>query len=76
MDPDPLWRQVLCWGAVLTFLTLPLVVFVLTVLSYEIEWLHFEQHLGEYKFLIGYFQTVTALVFGLAGLNTFDRTKK
>lgn len=76
MPPDPLWRQVLCWGAVLTFLTLPLVVFVLTVLSFEVDWLHFDKHRDEYKFLVPYFQTVTALVLGLAGLNTFDRTKK
>ena len=68
-----LWRQVLCWGVVITFLTFPLVVFVLHLVSDEVSWFHFSQHISEYKFLTPYFQSITALVFGLAGLNTIDR---
>lgn len=70
---EPLWRIVLCWGTVVTFLTLPLVVFVLHIVSDEVTWLHFSQHVTEYKFMIPFFQTITALVFGLAGLHSWDK---
>jgi hypothetical protein len=70
---EPLWRSVLCWGAVITYLTLPLLTFVLVFISDEFSWPHFNEHLREYKFLTPYFESVTALIFGLAGLNTFDR---
>ena len=70
---EPLWRSVLCWGAVVTFLTLPLLLFVLVFLSGELGLAHFNQHLSDYRFLAPYFQSVTAVIFGLAGLNSFDR---
>jgi hypothetical protein len=70
---EPLWRSVLCWGAVITFLTLPMLIFVLVFISTEFPWPHFEEHIGHYKFLAPFYQSVTALIFGLAGLNTFDR---
>jgi hypothetical protein len=70
---EPLWRRVLCWGAVVTFLTLPLFVFVLVFISTEFTWAHFDEHISHYKFLAPFYQSVTALIFGLAGLNTFDR---
>jgi hypothetical protein len=69
---EPLWKTVLCWGAVITFLTMPLFLFALHVVSNEVSWLHFREHLSEYKYLGTFFQTVTALVFGLAGLNTLS----
>lgn len=70
---EPRWRTALCWGAVITFLTLPLLVFILHLISDEVTWFHFSEHLAEYKFLTPYFQTVTGLVLGLAGLNSFDK---
>jgi ABC-type Fe3+ transport system permease subunit len=71
---EPRWRTALCWGAVITFLTVPLLVFILHVVSDEVpSSFHFSQHLSEYKFLTPFFQSITALVFGLAGLNSFDK---
>jgi hypothetical protein len=70
---EPLWREVLCWGTVITFLSAPLLVFILHVLSDEVPWLHFSEHIKEYGFLVPFFQTVTALVFGLAGLHSLDK---
>ena len=77
MQNEPLWRTVLCWGTVITFLTLPLVCFVLEVISEEeqVTWLHFNEHLKQFNWLVPYFQSITALVFGLAGLNSFDKSR-
>jgi ABC-type glycerol-3-phosphate transport system permease component len=69
-----LWRQVLCWGTVITFLTAPFLIFILHIISDEFpESFHFSAHLQEYRFLDKFYQIISALVFGLAGLNTFDR---
>jgi hypothetical protein len=66
--------MVLCWGAVVTFLTLPFVTFLLHVVSDEFPTsFHFSQHLQEYKFLVPYYQSITGLVFALAGLNSWDK---
>jgi hypothetical protein len=72
MNNEPLWKTVLCWGAVITFLSLPLIVFVLNVVSIELSWLHTNEHISEFKFVGQFFQSLTLLVFGLAGLNTFS----
>jgi hypothetical protein len=70
---DPLWRTVLCWGTVITFLSAPLLVFILHIVSDEVPWLHFSQHIKEYGFMVPFFQSITALVFGLAGLHSWDK---
>lgn len=71
---EPRWRTALCWGTVITFLSVPFLVFVLHVVSDEVpSSFHFSQHLAEYKFMTPFFQSITALVFGLAGLNSFDK---
>lgn len=70
---EPLWRSFLCWGAVLIFLTLPLVIFGLALASREFGWTNFEQHIKEYKFLSSFYQSVTALAFGLSGLRSIDK---
>jgi hypothetical protein len=69
---EPRWRTVLNWGAVVTFFTIPLIVFVLHVISEEpgVIWLHFNEHLREYVWLDHFYGVLTALVFGLAGLDT------
>jgi hypothetical protein len=72
---EPLWRLVLCWGTVITFLSAPLMVFSLHILSDEVPWFHFSQHIKEYTFMTPFFQSITALVFALAGLNSFDRSR-
>ena len=68
---EPKWRMVLCWGAVVTFFTVPMV--GLAILFMADYWPNIRNHLSEYKFIGPFFQSVTALVFGLAGLNSADR---
>lgn len=72
MTSEPRWRSFLCWGAVITFLTLPLVVLSLALMS---RWLGLgiEEHLKGYKFLGAFYQSVTALTFGLSGLRSLDK---
>ena len=69
---EPRWRSLLCWGSVLTFLTLPMLVFGIALASHRFGW-GLEEHIKEYKFLSGFYQSVTGLVFGLAGLRSLDR---
>lgn len=68
---EPRWRTVLCWGAVLTFFTVPMA--GLGILMMADYWPNIRNHLAEYKFIGPFFQSVTALVFGLAGLNTTEK---
>ena len=68
---EPRWRTVLCWGAVLTFFTVPLVGITLLVLADSVP--NIGNHLKEYKFIGPFFQSVTALVFGLSGLRSLDK---
>ena len=70
---EPLWRSLLCWGATLTFLTLPLIIFIMALASREFGWTDFEQHIKEYKFLGNFYQSITALTFGLSGLRSLDK---
>lgn len=68
---EPRWRTALCWGAVITFFTVPMV--GLGILVMADYWPNVRNHLSEYKFIGPFFQSVTALVFGLAGLNSADK---
>lgn len=70
---EPAWRTLLCWGSVLTFLSLPLIIFAMALASREFGWTDFEQHIKEYKFLGNFYQSITALTFGLSGLKSLDR---
>ena len=65
---DTRWRLILCWGTVITFLTLPLSVLVIALLHPELA-----SQIREYKFLSKFFESITALVFGLAGLRSVDK---
>ena len=67
---EPRWRVVLCWGAVFTFFTVPLVGITLLLLADKLQ---IRDHLSEYKFIGPFFQSVTALVFGLSGLRSLDK---
>jgi len=73
MNPDPLWRIILYWGTVISFFTLPLLVFVihLMLIGYP-QILHGNAlgHAGEFKYVFEFHRTLAALVFGLAGLHT------
>jgi hypothetical protein len=61
---EPRWRTVLCWGATVFFLGVPLMVFAL----HELNMLQ----ATEYRWLGQSYQSITALVFGLSGLRSFD----
>jgi hypothetical protein len=65
---EPLWKTVLCWGAVFAFFTVPI-----TALGIIIFFPVIREHLENYKFVGAFFQSVTALVFGLSGLRSLDR---
>ena len=69
---EPKWRDVLCWGVVVTFLTLPLGLLILAILSHFFVW-NLTEQVRDFKFIGNYFQSVTALAFGLAGLNSADK---
>ena len=61
----------------ITFLTLPLVILILALIlalgAHQFGWPNFHEQIKDYKFLSGFYQSVSALIFGLAGLNSFDR---
>ena len=65
---DARWRLVLQWGTVITFLAMPLSIFLLAFFNPA-----FESHIREFKFLTKFFESITALVFGLAGLRSVDK---
>ena len=73
MQPDPAWRQILCWGAVIAFFAMPIFVFALQIVAGELKSFHFEENLKQFAWSRDYFRLVAMLVFGLAGLNTVDR---
>jgi hypothetical protein len=66
---EPRWRALLCWGSVGIFLVLPLVIFSARLFGVP----NIAETVDASKFLLPYFQMITGLVFGLAGLNTVDR---
>lgn len=68
---EPRWRIILCWGTVVTFLSLPLLVFTIAV-----KFPLLIDQIREFKFLSDFFKAITALVFGLAGLDSFDKRSK
>ena len=74
MSDEPQWKTVLCWGVVIAYLTVPLVTYIMIVVSIETPWLHTNEHLKEFAGLGAWFQALTALIFGLAGLNSWDKT--
>jgi hypothetical protein len=69
---EPRWRTVLCWSAVVTFFTAPLVVFVLHIVAVEKQW-NIGQRWEEFSGIGAFYQIISTLVFGLAGLQSFDR---
>lgn len=68
MPRDTRWRWLLCWGTVLTFLSLPLFILGIALLHPEMT-----AQIREFKFLPKFFESITALVFGLAGLRSVDK---
>ena len=65
---DTSWMLVLRWGTVVTFLLMPLFIFLLAFFNRD-----YEEHIRNFKFLGKFFESITALVFGLAGLRSVDK---
>ena len=70
---EPLWRKILCWGAVVCFFLLPLIAFVVVLSSVVAGGGLTDHEVANFKAFSGYQTTLGALVFGLAGLNTWDK---
>jgi hypothetical protein len=74
---EPYWKLALNWGAVITFLTLPLVLMTiqLAILSHP-NWItdpqRYEKNFG---YLADFQRNLALLVFGLAGLRTWEQLK-
>src|SRR5262252_7293006 len=81
---DPLWKTVLNWGTVIVFLTLPIFIMSmqLYVNTHPGTWtwveqgLTPEQHNARFQYLYDFIRNVTVLVFGLAGLRTWENIKQ
>ena len=80
---EPLWRLVLNWGTVVTFLILPLVILSIQVYAnthphwwtWQDHQLTPEQQASRYQYLNDFMRNLTILVFGLAGLRTWEQIK-
>jgi hypothetical protein len=72
---EPKWKTFLNWAAVITWFMMPLLVFTLQCLSEEqwMKWIHFNEHMAEFKWLGSYYRDLTFLVFSLAGLQVLNR---
>ena len=81
---EPLWKTVLNWGTVILFLTLPL--FIMGVQIYinthpdSWHWtdpnLTPEQRTQRFQYIYDFMRNLTVLVFGLAGLRTWENIKQ
>jgi hypothetical protein len=58
---------------VITFLTLPLLVLTLMLLGPALGWGDLIPRLREARFVGPFYQSITALTFGLSGLRSLDR---
>jgi hypothetical protein len=66
---DPLWRIVLCWGVVITYLSAPLAFFIIYLNSSENLLTRLMHGPG---YLRDFYISLTGLLFSLAGLNTYQ----
>lgn len=76
---DPLWKQVLCWGAVTVFLTLPAVIFAFQLFAMTHPgWISAEEIKkvapNDMKYLQDLQRDVSLIVMGLAGLRAWQST--
>jgi len=74
---DPLWKTVLNWGTVITFFTLPLFIMCVQLYAHTHPgwWTHAEGEQNRFQYLYDFMRNITLLVFGLAGLRTFENLK-
>lgn len=79
---DPLWKIVLNWGTVVLFLTLPLAIAAVQIYSntHRGWWVWMEnltpaEHERRFQYLNDFMRNLTILVFGLAGLRTWENIR-
>jgi hypothetical protein len=77
MNGEPRWRILLNWSAVITFFTVPLISFLLHLMAIvNPGWFNLTGHTpGEFKYMQELERNVTILVFGLAGLHSWEQTR-
>ena len=67
------WKTFLNWGAVIMFFGMPLLVLVIQLLALTFpDWLSQELPQTEFKYLYEFQRALAILVFGLAGLRTWE----
>jgi hypothetical protein len=65
---DPLWRVTVYWLVIILFFTLPVVVFILHVLSFVSA-----KFPGEYSYLTEFHRLLAVLLFAMLGFNSWDK---
>jgi hypothetical protein len=72
---EPLWRKDLCWGTVISFFMLPSTAFILVIWSalQKGPSMLTREEIENFRLFTGYEGTLAALLFALAGFNTWDR---
>lgn len=68
---EPHWKTALNWGAVLVFFSLPIVLFITQLWIYP----NLEEEKIHLDYLRNFMNNITILVFGLAGLRTWEQIK-
>jgi len=68
MTREPWWRLVLCWGIVVTYLTAPLVFFIVHLNASK----ELDERLMHSGFLRDFYISITGMLVSLAGLNTYQ----
>jgi hypothetical protein len=75
MKEEP-WKTFLNWGAVCMFFGMPLIIMVIQIFALMFpKWLSQELPQTEFKYLYEFQRALAILVFGLAGLRTWEHVK-
>lgn len=69
---EPVWKTVLNWGTVLIFLAFPIVLFITQLWVYPT----LDQEKVHLDYLREFMRNITILIFGLAGLRTWETIRE
>jgi hypothetical protein len=70
------WKRFLNWGAIIMFFSMPLLILLIQLLALTFpSWLSQELPQTEFKYLYEFQRALAILVFGLAGLRTWEHVK-
>lgn len=73
MNSEEPWKTFLNWGAVIMFFSMPLLIMVIQITALMFPtWLSKELPQSEFKYLYEFQRALAILVFGLAGLRTWE----